>query len=111
MADDKIEGAAELSFAQEVLGLAGDHVKIAGTPEALQKESMPMCPKCKGKKDCKCPGAKEYPKGMKKLSEMNLRDIFNDPNFRRGVMEEIDSSRHIWEPAVETFVRAHRGME
>lgn len=107
--DDKIEGAAEISFASEVLGLTGDHLKVAGTPEALQKEGMKGDCKC-GKKPCVCK-KEDYPKGMKKMSEMNLREIFNDPNFRRGVMEEIDSSRHIWEPAVETFVRAHRGME
>jgi hypothetical protein len=108
MADDKIEGAAELSFAQEVLGLTGDHVKIAGTPGALQKEGTGDC-KC-GKKPCTCKEVKKEA-GLKKLAEMSLREIFEDPNFRRGVMEEIDSSRHIWEPAVENYVRAYHGME
>jgi len=105
MADERIEGAAEISFAAEVLGLTGDHVKIAGTPEALQKEGEgAACDKGKDKK-------KDAPEGMKKMSEMSLREIFEDPNFRRGVMEEIDSSRHIWEPAVENYVRAYHGME
>lgn len=101
MADERIEGAAELSFAREVLGLTGDHVKVAGTPEALQKEGACV-------KNQKPKGAAV---GLKKMSEMSLREIFNDPNFRRGVMEEIDSSRHIWEPAVEEFVRASYGVE
>ena len=96
--DGKIEGAAELSFAQEVMGLTGDHIKIAGTPAALQKEGS-------GNEDAK------KPEGLKKIAEMSLREIFEDPNFRRGVMEEIDSSRHMWEPAVESYVRAYHGME
>jgi hypothetical protein len=99
---DKIEGAAELSFAQEVLGLGGDHVKIAGTPEALQKEGTGVG--CDDKKKAKGDG-------IKKMAEMSLRDIFQDANFRRGVMEEIDSSRHMWEPAAEAYIRASQGTE
>lgn len=98
---DKIEGAAETSFAAEVLGLIGDHVKVAGTPEALQKEG----------EGAACAAKKKASTGVKKLAEMSLREVFQDPNFRRGVMEEIESSRHIWEPAVEGFVRASCGME
>jgi len=97
MISDHIKGAAELSFAREVVGISGDHVKIAGTPSSLQKEGTGEIEKNFG--------------SIKKLSEMSLPEIFQDPNFRRGVMEEIDSSRHIWEPVVESFVRSHRGME
>jgi len=100
MPDDRIEGAAELSFAREVLSISGDHVKIAGTPAELQKEATGATEK----KD------EDYP-GIKKIAEMSLREIFQDTNFRRGVMEEIDSSRPTWEPAVEAFVKAHVGME
>jgi hypothetical protein len=49
--------------------------------------------------------------GITKLADLDLRAIMNDANFLAGFQHEIDSSRHIWEPLAQEFLKSQMGVQ
>lgn len=41
---------------------------------------------------------------LEKLASMNLREVLEDENFRRGVFDEIESKRSTWEPMLRSLI-------
>lgn len=42
---------------------------------------------------------------LSKIASMSLREIMEDENFRRGVFEEIETSRPVWEPLIRSMMQ------
>lgn len=42
--------------------------------------------------------------GVTKISEMSLRALLEHPDFVRGMQEEMDTLRPVWEPVVQEFI-------
>ena len=79
MVNENMSGEAELAFAREIAAVVGmdTHTKEAS--------------------------AKESPEAgiVKTASDMDMGDLLEDENFRRGVFDEINDQRHVWEPIVK----------
>lgn len=97
MQDDKIFGDAEISLAREIASVVGmdTHTKEASAeaPEGTPAEDVETLRKEAGL--------------VKVASDMNLEDILENEHFRRGVFDEIEASRSVWEP----IARARMGLE
>ena len=99
MINEKLDGNAESALAGEIARITGTdlHPKIAaakGTPE----ENKPFT---------------KVAEEVKTAADMSQREVCEDENFRRGVADEIESQRHLWEPAVVGYLQkcAEQGKE
>lgn len=99
MADPKdVKGldAVETEYAAEIERLLGlSHTKLASAPGTPEEVRAPLVKK----------GSE-----ITKLADMSLRDVMAHPLFLRGVQEEIDANRHIWEPIVEGLIKENLGL-
>lgn len=81
------EGMAEKAFADELSHIVGAdyHVKSAaakGTPAAARE------------------GLVKKASHIKKASDMSMAELLDDENFKRGLADEMDAQRSLWEPLV-----------
>lgn len=92
MINENISGEAELAFAKEIASITGmdTHTKEAAAKEA--PEGTPAEDRKPLKKEAAL---------AKVAADMDMADLFEDENFRRGVFDEIESQRHVWEPVVK----------
>lgn len=86
MIDERLDGNAESALASEIARITGTdlHSKTAaakGTPEEHKTFT-------------------KVAEEVKTAADMTQREVCEDENFRRGVADEIESQRHLWEPAV-----------
>ena len=47
--------------------------------------------------------------GITKISEMSLRSLLEHPDFVKGMQDEMEELRGIWEPVVNEFVMSNLG--
>jgi hypothetical protein len=90
---DPIFDKIDTDYLREMARILGtdSHVKTAA--------AKPFGTKAEEKKEKKAEkmAAKS---GIRKMASMNIRELLENPDFRRGVFDEIEARRNVWEPLV-----------
>lgn len=87
MIGENIDGAAEKALADELSSIVGMdlHVKSAAAKGTPEEKKEPMVKKASH---------------IKKASDMSLRELIDNEDFKRGLADEMEAQRSVWEPMV-----------
>lgn len=87
---DPIFDKIDTDYLREMARILGtdSHVKTAA--------AKPFGTKAEDKKEKK-PAFKGF---HSKMASMSVRELLENPDFRRGVFDEIEARRNVWEPLV-----------
>lgn len=101
MPEEPLEGA-DLEFGEALASVMGAPgiPKTAAAPQGTPAESNPT-PVTKI-------GEEEDP--LVKIAGMDLEELFKNAQFRQGVMDELEASKHEWEPLLVEYYKSLTGQ-
>jgi hypothetical protein len=96
MIGENISNAADKAFADELASIVGVdlHVKSAaakGTPEEKRETMVKRA------------------SHIKKASDMSMPEMLEHEDFRRGIADEVEAQRSVWEPMVTSKLFSNEG--
>jgi hypothetical protein len=104
MPEEPLEGA-DLEFGEAIASVMGAHElpKIAGSPSGTPAESNPT-------PVSKTAETEEEEDPLATILGMDYEDLFKHASFRKGVSDELEASKHEWEPLLVDYYAALTGQ-